>query len=104
MIDGKRLRHLREANGYTRNELAAKIDIHPGQLMRYEREESDATTEVLGRIANVLGVSADYLIGLSDTPNPVESQTLQPAEVALIDALRRKDYLAVFKIVAGTGE
>jgi transcriptional regulator with XRE-family HTH domain len=66
MIDGQRLRQLREAYGYNRRELAEQVAIDERHLMRYEQGESDVTADVLARIATTLGVSADYLIRLSD--------------------------------------
>jgi transcriptional regulator with XRE-family HTH domain len=99
MIDGKRLRQLREASGYTREQFAEKIDLGTTQLTRYERGESDATGNVLARIAKVLGVSADYLLGITDEPLPNTDSGLTPEEIALIAARRRKDYREAIKLL-----
>jgi transcriptional regulator with XRE-family HTH domain len=99
MIDGKRLRESRETRNYTREEFAEKIDVGVSQVTRYEREENDVTADVLARIARVLNVSSDYLIGLTDTPRHPYNQ-LEPDEAALINALRRGDYREAIKIIA----
>lgn len=101
MIDGKRLRELREAHGYSRRELAKKIDIADSQIVRYEMEKSDATGDVLSRLASTFGVSVDYLLGRTDEPGQLQAGDLQPEEIALIDARRRGDLRAAMKILAG---
>jgi transcriptional regulator with XRE-family HTH domain len=103
MIDGKRLRELREAQGYSRRELAGKIDVGERQIVRYEQGESDATGDVLARIATALGVSSDYLIGLSDVAAPQLDMGLTPDEVAIIAARRRGDYKAAMKTLLADG-
>jgi transcriptional regulator with XRE-family HTH domain len=99
MIDGQRLRALRESQGYSREQFALKIDLGTAQLNRYERGESDATADVLARIARALGVSADYLIGLTDNPLQNEVGDLRPNEAAMIAALRRGDYKEAIKLM-----
>ncbi len=101
MIDGKRLRELREEHGYSRRELAEKIDVAERQLVRYEQGDNDATADVLARIAKALGVSSDYLIGLSDQAAPQLNHDLTPDEVAIIAARRRGDYKAAMKTLLG---
>jgi transcriptional regulator with XRE-family HTH domain len=99
MIDGARLRHLRENNGYSRKELAKIIDAGEAQVARYERGQSDITSDVLARIAKLFGVSADYLLGLTDKPAPQVEHDLRPEEIAIIEARRRGDYRAAMKIL-----
>lgn len=99
MIDGKRLRQLREAHGYSRRALSEKIGVVETQIVRYEAGESDATGDVLSRIAQVFGVSTDYLLGLTDTPSPTLSDDLLPQEAAVIAAWRRGDYREVMRVI-----
>lgn len=99
MIDGKRLRELRESLGYSRREIAQKIGIAESQIVRYEIGENDASGDVLSRLAKMLGVSADYLLGLTDTPGSIQDSTLQPDEVALIAARRRGDLREVIRLL-----
>lgn len=102
MIDGKRLRQLREAYGYSRRELSEKIGIAERQIVRYEAGESDATGEIVARIANLLNISADYLLGLTDDPTPNLGTDLRPEEAAVIAAWRRGDYREVMRVIGGT--
>jgi transcriptional regulator with XRE-family HTH domain len=103
MIDGKRLRELREAHQFSRKELAARIDVVEMQIVRYETGKNDATGNVLARIAAVFGVSTDYLLGLTDNPAPNIDHDFSPEEIAIISARRRGDYREVMKLIA-TGE
>ncbi len=98
MIDGKRLRDLREALGYSREYLAELIDLGATQLNRYERGESDATADVLARLAKVLGVTTDYLVGLSDRVDAYDKD-MSPDELALIAARRRGDFREAIRLL-----
>jgi transcriptional regulator with XRE-family HTH domain len=100
MLDGQRLRRLREAHGYSRREMAEKVGVAEMQIIRYETGKNDATGAVLARIAGVFGVSTDYLLGITDIPAPNMDTTLRPEEVALLAAWRRGDYREVIKLLA----
>jgi transcriptional regulator with XRE-family HTH domain len=103
MIDGKRLRELREAHGYSREKFALEIDVGVAQVSRYERGENDVTADILARMARVLSVSSDYLIGLSDQAAPQLNHDLTPDEVAIIAARRRGDLKTAMKALLGDG-
>lgn len=66
MIQGQRLRHLREAKQISRKQLAALIDIHESQLYKYEVGKTDTTTFTLVKLADHFQVSTDYLLGRTD--------------------------------------
>jgi transcriptional regulator with XRE-family HTH domain len=102
MINGQRLRQLREAHGYSRREFSEQIGVVERQIIRYESGESDATGDVLARIAHLFGVSADYLLGLTDYPSPDISGDLRPEEAAVIAAWRRGDYREVMRVIGAS--
>lgn len=64
-----RLRALRQQRDMTQAEIAREIYITQPAYSKYEVGTSSPNPETLGKIANALGVSADYLIGNSDQPN-----------------------------------
>lgn len=64
---GKRLRELRKENGYTIEQLADMVGISKSTLGYYENDKRMPDIEILARIANVLNVNADYLIGRTNT-------------------------------------
>jgi XRE family transcriptional regulator of biofilm formation len=62
---GERIQRLREDRGWTQTELAAKAQIKQPVISRLESQVQDSvSSEALKRLARVLGVSADYLIGM----------------------------------------
>ena len=66
-VFGKRLKELRKANGYTIEEFAKLVGISRSSLGYYENTDRLPDVEVLSRIADALNVSADYLIGRTNT-------------------------------------
>lgn len=85
---GERLRKLRNSAGYTQVELAEKVNIGSRQIWRYENEETIPDAVTMAQIATVLGVSTDYLVGLSDVPRPYDGGELSPRERYVIDSMR----------------
>lgn len=63
---GSRIKDLRLKQGMTQKQLAEKIGIREATLSRYENDKRDTQWEILGRIAEHLNTSSDYLLGLSD--------------------------------------
>ena len=55
-IVGANIRRLREAKGLTQEQLAGEADIAMRHLGRIERGEGNPTVEMLGKLADVLGV------------------------------------------------
>jgi transcriptional regulator with XRE-family HTH domain len=60
---GDAVRAAREAKGLTQAALAEAADVHRITLVRIEQGQMMPTIEVLTRIADVLGVSLDHLVG-----------------------------------------
>lgn len=69
---GIRLKQERERLGLTQEDVAKRVGITAAALSNYERGIRDPDTELLAKLANVYGVSTDYLLGLVDDPNPVQ--------------------------------
>lgn len=61
-----RIRELREARGYSQRELADMLEMAQPQYFRYEQGQRDLPTALLIRLAEIYGVSTDYLLGLTD--------------------------------------
>lgn len=71
---GDRIRRARVKKGLSQVSLADAIGVKAGTLSGYEREYRRPDVEMLGRIASVLGVSTDYLLGRTDDPTPHRAQ------------------------------
>lgn len=61
---GERLAQLRKAAGYTQVEFAAETEITQRMVAYYEAPGAQPPAHLLPRIAQVLGVSVDVLLGL----------------------------------------
>lgn len=68
MFRGDRMRALREKRGLTQSALAKLINGNQGQVKDYELGKRGLNTDTLAKIAKALSCSADYLLGLSDSP------------------------------------
>lgn len=58
----QRLKDLRTDKRLTQAELAEAAEVHATQISRYERGETKPTGEVVGKLARVLGTTADFLM------------------------------------------
>lgn len=56
-----RIRRLRIQKGMTQKKFAEALKLHPAQYNRYEKGENVPSTEILGKLADALNVSVDYL-------------------------------------------
>ena len=66
MLFGERLQKARKERKVSQDELAKSLGVHAPIIGRYERGEVNPSIEVATKIADSLGVSLDYLTGLSD--------------------------------------
>ena len=69
-ILSERLKKLRQAKGYSQNEVAIYADITEKTYQNYELMTREPKLEILIRIAEVYNVSLDYLAGLTDEEKP----------------------------------
>ncbi|MET3657890.1 helix-turn-helix domain-containing protein [Sporosarcina psychrophila] len=73
---GKRLKQAREESRYTQIVAAKKLGISNGTLSGYEREYRDPDTEILNKMADLYGVSVEWLMGRSDKQQSDWNSTL----------------------------
>ena len=66
----KRLRDLREDHDKTQQEIADVLNMHRSVYRRYESGERETPAWVVVKLADFYRVSADYLLGRTDTPTP----------------------------------
>jgi len=62
----KKLQNLRERRGLSQDELAQKLDVTRVSISNYERGLRMPDAEVVARLAQEMGVTTDYLLGLSE--------------------------------------
>ena len=66
MSFGKRLLEARKKKGLSQDEVAKQLNTKAPVIGRYERDEAKPSFEAAGRLATLLEVSLDYLVGNSD--------------------------------------
>ena len=64
---GLRLKSLRQNKGLNQKQLADKLDLGKASISGYENSAILPSVEVLIQLCKYFEVSADYLLGLSDT-------------------------------------
>lgn len=70
---GKRIQHLRKANGMTQEEMAIRLNISDRHLGKIERGEGTASIDLLVEVAVLLKTTLDFLIiGVTETPREKE--------------------------------
>ncbi len=62
----KRIRELREDNDMTQTEIAKILNMSQTGYSKYETGENDVPTLILIKLADFYGVSADYILGLTE--------------------------------------
>ncbi|MBQ8087896.1 MAG: helix-turn-helix transcriptional regulator [Clostridia bacterium] len=106
---GKRLREVRQTREIMQEQLAEMADISRVMIGRYETTDQLPALDTLVRIADALGVSADYLLGRTDAldapltveyvppSKPMKDKASLPKDVSELEALIRKIALETLK-------
>lgn len=76
---GEWLKRFRQWRGLTQKQVADDIGILPEVYRTYELGKTSPSVGVVIDLSKKYGVSADYLLGLSDEPSPVRAEA--PASV-----------------------
>lgn len=63
---GERITNLREMKGLTKVECSKELGIAPSTLSQYELGKRKVNSERLPEIASYFGVSAEYLLGMTE--------------------------------------
>lgn len=88
---GARLRRLRKAKGFTQVELAAAIGSSQRMVTYYETHDGVPAAAVLLKMAEVLGVEADELLGIKSVRMRQEPES--PENIRLWRKLRQVEQL-----------
>jgi len=66
----ERLKSLREKEKMTQSEIAKELGISQNTYSQYETGVRQPSLEILAKLAEFYFVSTDYILGLTDTPQP----------------------------------
>lgn len=67
-----RLKDLRNDNDLMQKQVAALLQINQRVYSNYETGKREIPTRFVVQLAKYYAVSADYLLGLTDTPTPYQ--------------------------------
>lgn len=82
-----KIKTLRLAKGISQRELGVLLNCTDVTVCRYETGQRDIDSTTIGRLCDVFGCSADYLLGRSELPTP----EISADEARLLQAYRRAD-------------
>lgn len=99
VMRGDRLARIRELRRISQAELAEKVGIGMQQIYRYENGKTEPDGDVVARIAMVLNVSTDYLLGLTNSPYPYIDAELTEQEKKALEAWRRGEKYEAIKAI-----
>ncbi len=94
MIIGSRLKEKRKELKLTQEELGNLIGVGKSAICCYEKETRNPTLENVLEIMQVLGVSADYILGTDNLIKTVENKhpkyrTMTNEEILFINELKK---------------
>src|SRR5487761_1950907 len=95
MSFGKRLTQARKKKGISQEELAAQLKTKGPVIGRYERDEMKPSIEAATKMAQLLDVSLDWLVGTTDG----ELDTNSLNRIQDINKLNQKDKELVFEFL-----
>lgn len=72
MTFGESLKRFRVSLGLNQKEFADVFNMKPPLYQRYESGKTTPSVDFIYKITSKYGVSADYLLGLSDEPRPMK--------------------------------
>lgn len=70
---GARIKELRREKQLTQEALGKSVGVSTSMIGMYETDARQPSYEVLKKMADFFGVSTDYLLGVSDIRNPIET-------------------------------
>jgi transcriptional regulator with XRE-family HTH domain len=99
---GERLKQLRRERGWSQADLAAKIGADAGQISRYENSHMTPSAEAVAKLAEVLDVSADYLLINSSARRALRSpENVLGDHLALVAELGDEELAVVRSVIDG---
>ncbi len=69
-----RIKDLREDADYSQQFVSEYLNMKQPQYSRYERGMRDIPTDILIRLARLYNTSTDYILGLTNNPEPARKR------------------------------
>lgn len=99
MTFGEKLQRLRQRAGMSQDVLAEKLGVSRQAVSRWERDETMPETDKVVALADLFGVTTDYLLrqGTEEEPQAAQPAAAAPHKDSGRDILERLGYLAKTK-------
>ena len=99
MTFGEKLQKLRQKAGMSQDALAERLDVSRQAVSRWERDETMPETDKVVALADLFGVTTDYLLrqGAEEEPQAAQPAASAPHKDSGRDILERLGYLAKTK-------
>ena len=93
---GETLKKLRDEKGLTLKQMGEILGVSHMTYQRYEKNDTDVSTEMLSKLADFYGVSADYLLGRTEIKamagtTPAEQLDVSAVEKRIIERYTQLD-------------
>lgn len=85
-----RLKELRKARRYKQTEIAEMLSCSQGVYSRYENEEREPPFDIIKKLADIYGVTVDYLMGRDETTTAISPIEKAPADDPLTEQIMAK--------------
>lgn len=98
-MNGNRLKQARIIAGHTQESLGEILGTTATRIWQWETGKHSPKSDAIPAIANALGVTSDFLLGMDDNIALLSSD-LSAKERAIIVAIRHGDKLEAIKMIA----
>jgi transcriptional regulator with XRE-family HTH domain len=96
---GKRLVKLRKAAGYTQTELAEELGVTQRMVSYYEGHSEFPPASLLPKLAQLLGVSADELLGIEPIKKGKKPDTRLQRRLQQVEKLPLKERRQLMQLI-----
>ena len=99
MTFGEKLQKLRQKAGMSQDALAERLNVSRQAVSRWERDETMPETDKVVALADLFGVTTDYLLrqGTEEEPQAAQATVSAPHKDSGREILERLGYLAKTK-------
>lgn len=84
LVHSSRLKQARLNIGFTQREVAGFLGVYESQFSLYENAKSEMPLHFIFTLAQLYGVSTDYLLGVVDVPASSVDRKLEKHELKLL--------------------
>ena len=89
MLIGEKLKELRTKKNLTLKQMGEILGVSHMTYQRYEKNDTDVSTEMLSKLADFYGVTTDYLLGREPPTNPLAQLGITIHDISDDEFIRR---------------